>query len=119
MICLGPTGNIQGMYNFLSLSSGLVIKRRRFDKLPAPDSVIKWVAALAKNNGESPSPIFTDCYKALFDWLNNNPNDDGLDPTPIPAYPDIHAEMPGVLIDRDTPPTLFPSNSQNYEPDWS
>jgi hypothetical protein len=27
--------------------------------------------------------------------------------------------MLGVLIDKDTPPTLSPSNSQNYEPDWS
>ena len=40
-ICLGPTGNIQGTYSFLNLSTGLVIKRRRFVKLPAPDSVIK------------------------------------------------------------------------------
>ncbi len=40
-ICLSPTGNIQGTYNFLNLASGLGIKQRSFDKLPAPDSVIK------------------------------------------------------------------------------
>ena len=39
-ICLGPTGNIQGTYSFLNLATGLVIKRRRFQELPAPDSVI-------------------------------------------------------------------------------
>jgi hypothetical protein len=32
-ICLGPTSNLQGTYNFLSLSSGLVIKRQKIDKL--------------------------------------------------------------------------------------
>jgi hypothetical protein len=47
-ICLGPTGNFQETYNFLSLLSGMVIKRRKFDKLPIPDAVISWVAALAQ-----------------------------------------------------------------------
>ena len=46
-ICLGPTGNIQGTYHFLNLSSGLVIKRCYFDELPAPDSVINRVNSLA------------------------------------------------------------------------
>jgi hypothetical protein len=81
-ICLGTTGNIQGLYNILSLSSGLVIKRRRFDKLPAWDSVIKQAAALAKNNGASPNLIFTDCYKSPFDWSDNNPNES----QPIQTY---------------------------------
>jgi hypothetical protein len=42
-IFLGPTGNIQGTYNFLSLISRLVIKRRWFDELPTLDSVIAGV----------------------------------------------------------------------------
>jgi hypothetical protein len=46
-ICLGPTGNIQGTYNFLSLISGLLIKRRHFDELPIPNAVIKRVELLA------------------------------------------------------------------------
>jgi hypothetical protein len=39
-ICLGPTGNRQGTYNFLSLTTGLVNKRRHFDEMPAPESII-------------------------------------------------------------------------------
>ncbi len=39
-ICLGPTGNIQGTYIFLSLVSGLVLKRRTWNELPVPQSVI-------------------------------------------------------------------------------
>ena len=57
-ICLGPTGNIQGTYSFLNLATGLVIKRRRFTELPAPDSVIKRVATLAQKNGVSPNLNF-------------------------------------------------------------
>jgi hypothetical protein len=34
-ICLGPTGNLQGTYNFFSLVTGQIIKRRSFTELPA------------------------------------------------------------------------------------
>jgi hypothetical protein len=59
-ICLGPTGNIQGTYSFLNLSTGLVIKRRRFVELPAPDSVLQRVNDLAANSGVSTTLIFAD-----------------------------------------------------------
>ncbi len=59
-ICLGPTGNIQGTYSFLNLAAGLVIKRRRFTELPAPDLVIKRVATLAQGKGVSPNLVFVD-----------------------------------------------------------
>ncbi len=52
-ICLRLTGNFQGSYNFLNLVSGLVIKRRAFHELPAPDSVIDCVTALAATSGVS------------------------------------------------------------------
>jgi hypothetical protein len=56
-ICLGPTGNSQGTYSFLNLAMGLVIKRRQFTELPAPDSVIKRVATLAQKTGVSPRSL--------------------------------------------------------------
>ena len=110
---------IQGRNNFLSLSSGLVIKRHQFDELPAPDSVIKRVVTLAKNNGVSPNLLFLDQYKASFDWPDNESNNDGLDPTPLADYSNVTAEMPGVLIDRTTLLTVSSSNSCSNEPDWS
>ena len=54
-ICLGPTGNLQGTFNFLNLVNDLVIKRCRFDKLPAPDSVIARVASLIGKKGIFPT----------------------------------------------------------------
>jgi FtsZ-binding cell division protein ZapB len=33
-ICLGPTGNMQGSYKFLSLSTGKKVTRRKFTEMP-------------------------------------------------------------------------------------
>jgi len=103
-ICLGPTGNIQGTYSFLSLVSGLVIKRRQFDELPAPDSIIKRVTALAGPDGVSSRLVFANRRKQPYDWPDNNatPTADDLDNTPMAIYPDMPAEMPGVLLSRHT-----------------
>jgi hypothetical protein len=40
-ISLGPTGNIQGTYEFMSLLSGRLIKIRSFTPLSIPEGVIK------------------------------------------------------------------------------
>lgn len=40
-VSLGPTGNLQGTYKFLSLTTGQVIKRRQFKELPMPILVIR------------------------------------------------------------------------------
>jgi hypothetical protein len=42
-ISLGPTGNIQGTYKFMSLLTGRLIKARSFAPLPIPEEVIKQV----------------------------------------------------------------------------
>jgi hypothetical protein len=47
-ICLGPTGNFLGTYNFLSLVTGQVIRHCHFDELPVPDAVITLVSDLTK-----------------------------------------------------------------------
>ena len=118
-ICLGPTGNIQGTYNFLNLSSGLVIKRRDFDELPIPDSIIKKVNTLAGKKSISSHLIFTDRNQVPFDWLDNTEAAyDGLDPTPVAHFPDIPAEMPGVRLDRHEPSNTIPDDVRPAERDW-
>jgi hypothetical protein len=47
-ICFGPTGNMQGSYKFLSLSTGKKVTRRKFTEMPMSDSVIKMVDSLGK-----------------------------------------------------------------------
>jgi hypothetical protein len=115
----GPVWDLKGTYNFLSLVSGLVIKRCKFDKLPAPDSVITCVAALASKSRVSKSLVFADRHRVPYNWPDNTDNVDGLDPTPIAAYPDIPAEMLGVILKNHTPSKDAPLSLQQGEPDWS
>ncbi len=46
-ICLGPTGNRQGSYKFMSLTTGNKIIRRNFTKMLATESIIKQVKQMA------------------------------------------------------------------------
>jgi hypothetical protein len=57
-ICLGPSGNKQGGFKFLSLQSGKEITRMSWDALPMPDTVITRLETLAK--GQPEQLIFTD-----------------------------------------------------------
>jgi len=118
-ICLGPTGNIQGTYSFLNLSTGLVIKRRRFVELPAPDSVIQRVNTLASNSGVSSTLVFADRNKNTFNWPDNTATPTALDPIQMVVYPQLPAEMPGVLLKRHVPvPDGSSPVEEPNEPDW-
>ncbi len=49
-ICLGPTGNLQGCYKFMLLSTGKKINRRNFTEMPITESVIKQVSKWASKD---------------------------------------------------------------------
>ena len=51
-IALGPTGNAQGAYHFLSLASGARVSCHRWTELPITDSAIARVEALALHQGQ-------------------------------------------------------------------
>ena len=119
-ICLGPTGNFQGTYNFLNLLSGLVIKRRSFDELPAPQSIINRVHNLADKSGVSTDLIFANRKRVPYQWNTppeDTPNMQHYAPYP---YPDIHAEIPGVLIQRNEDAHNSLDNYNNpVDTDWT
>ncbi len=48
-IALTPTGNAQGGYNFLSLTTGWKLARQQWEGLPMPDGVIATVEEMARN----------------------------------------------------------------------
>jgi hypothetical protein len=60
-ISLGPTGNIQGTYIFMSLLTGKLVKARSFTPLPMPDDVVKKVDSMVSSvqvyNAEDDDPI--------------------------------------------------------------
>jgi hypothetical protein len=49
-ICLGPPGNMQGSYKFLSLSTGNKVTQRKFIEMPITDSVIRMVEVKVRRN---------------------------------------------------------------------
>ena len=52
-IALGPTGNAQGNYHFMSLSSGARISRHQWTELPIPDTATARIQALGFEDEQS------------------------------------------------------------------
>jgi len=52
-ICLGPVGNAQGSYNFLSLRTWKVIKRKTWVSIPMPQHVIDMLNKKAQEDAEN------------------------------------------------------------------
>jgi hypothetical protein len=63
-IPMTPTGNAQGGFYFVSLTTGKRLSRQQWDELPMPDGVIARVEALA---AEQEQPVF-DNGAPLFEW---------------------------------------------------
>ena len=53
-ICLGPTGNLQGSYWFLNLSTGRHIKQRTFNPIYVPMHVTNPIYGLADADEQNP-----------------------------------------------------------------
>ena len=71
-IALCPTGNSQGDYYFMSLSTGSRISRHNWTVLPIPDTAIARVEALALHEGR---PLIQD-RGFLIEWRPDHPIDD-------------------------------------------
>jgi len=107
-IYLGPTGNHQGTCKFLSLKTKKIIKRRKFDVIPTPDSVIKKINSWGRRDQATGRLVFRDRNNNPYDWEEEHDiliEDNAIEqeePEPAP-YPDIPAEIPGVELERDQP----------------
>jgi hypothetical protein len=120
-ICLGPTGNFQDSYHFLNLLSGLVIKRHAFVELPAPQFVIDRVTTIALKSGVPRELIFANCNCIPFSSSTQDDNGTAdADPTLVAPYPEVPAEMPGVLLQRHLcTPTASMTPFRQPNPDWT
>ena len=59
-ICLGPMGNLQGSYDFLSLHTGRKITRIQFTELPPTPHVTQPVIAMSMNEKQQKGLVFKD-----------------------------------------------------------
>ena len=98
-ICLGPSGNKQGGFYFMSLRSGKKITRYSWDSLPMPDTVIDRVNAIASDQPEE---------LTFFDRKGRPIGDveftgvDGQEDLPlVPPTQDYPDQEPGFVEDFD------------------
>jgi hypothetical protein len=104
-IVLGPMGNLQGTYKFLSLATGKKVKQRAFTPYPMPDLVIKKVKAYGKSTALLDTFDFAGRNGILFEW------NEEVDEFPkgiveiedVNLYPSLAREHPGVVLGRDQP----------------
>jgi hypothetical protein len=90
-ICLGPTGNSEGSYTFLSLRTGRQITRGHFYEVPTPGVVIRRVLAMAIAEKQHDGLLFEDRNGATVDDVVNaaDDNDNAVD------------DVAGVDVDYD------------------
>ena len=113
-IALNPTGNTQGDYYFLSLSTGARISRHAWTELPLPDTAIARVEAIALHEGR---PLIQE-RGFVIEWRPDHVIDDSeydldfVEPNTHPtdvfeteAYDPIDAAELGDLLD-DAPPAV-------------
>ena len=96
-ICLGPTGNLQGSYIFMTLATGKRIVRRKFTETPITNRVKKQVAKWASKDCAITGLKFMDEYRIKYKF--NKEEDTIIEENPIDmvSYPDVSAEAPGIM----------------------
>ena len=111
-ICLGPSGNIQGGFKFMSLATGKVLSRRTWDNILIPNSVITRVNQLGKDQPEQ--FIFTDRKGCTIGDVETITLDDKYD-----LNYDDPVEIPGEdrgEIEIETPTTANENENENEHP---
>ncbi len=99
-ICLGPTGNMQGSYKFLSLTTGRKITQRKFTDMPATTRVIKEVKASGAKDKAQKGLSFKDKNGVDYVFDNEDKNKMVEDRSPPSPFPDIPAEAPGIMLEH-------------------
>ncbi len=98
-ICMGPTGNLQGSYKFLSLSTGKKVMCRKFTEMPVTEAVIKQVEEMAVKDGAVKGISFKDRKGVEYTFDNDEEYEMLVEPDKPAPFPDILAEVPGMLIE--------------------
>ena len=116
-----PTGNVQGGYFFLSLSTGKVINCMRWTRIPMPKEVIDRVERMAHQEHSGMTLLFEDRdHNQIIDLDDPNDDDSAYEPDdddndddddeddndnnniPINQPPEVHND-PGILGGQNVP----------------
>jgi hypothetical protein len=108
-ICLGPSSNSQGSYKLLCLRTCHKITHKQFKELPIPDSVIKRIEAIAKEDKRSSNMILCDSNVNVISD-DDAAYDDGLDQDITTGVDDDDDDDPsnnGGQFNSNNPPGII------------
>jgi hypothetical protein len=97
---LGPTGNLQGSYKFLSLATGKKVTQRKFTEMLITESVIEQVEKMAVKDGATKGLSFKNRKGIEYEFDNDEEYEILVEPEEPAPYPDIPAKAPGMLTER-------------------
>ena len=80
-LSLRPMWNVQGSYFFFSLTTGRVLNRNRWTRLPMPNEVIDCVHCMACQEKANRSLIFQNQNQELLSDQDDNDDDDSYSPS--------------------------------------
>jgi hypothetical protein len=96
-ICMGPTGNLQGSYKFLPLSTGKKVTQRKFTEMPITDSVIKKVEEMSVKDGAVNGILFKNRKRVEYVFDNEDEYETPMEPDEPSPNLDFPAGAPGIL----------------------
>jgi hypothetical protein len=98
-ICMGPMGNLQGSYKFLSLMAKKKVMRRKIIKTPVTEAVIMQVEEMAVKDGAVKGICFKVRKGVEYGFDNDEEYKMLVEPDELAPFPDIPAEAPGTLME--------------------
>ena len=103
-ICIGPTGNLQGVYKFCNLTRGKLITRRKWNALPMPVEVIAHVNRIGQAQDQPSLITFQDRHGHSIE--DTNPVFAGVLPQLARVvhdnnYDDLHNQLNNIGPDDD------------------
>jgi hypothetical protein len=122
-IALGPTGNLQGSVKLYCLTMGRVLKRQLFMAIPMLSCIIKCVDTIGLHEKQGWEFCFVNRNKEPYEWmdkiLENDPNFQEVleEEEEVAIYPDITAELPGVMLEDEMDDTMavVEGNKPNFQ----
>ena len=102
-LALRPTGNAQGSFYFMSISTGRVLNRLRATPLPMPDEVVDRIHRLARQQKANPGLLFGDRNMSSADeesvGSDNSEDDDDFTPSQDDQYEESGSEDDDINLD--------------------
>ncbi len=97
---MGPTGNLQGSYKFMSLTTGKKIAQCKFTEMPMTEAVMKQIKKWAMKDRAQNGLTFKNRNGEEYKFNDNDKDTPVVHPENAP-FLDIPAEAPGILTEQE------------------